>query len=89
MSALEAGDTGDFCADLKRKGSRDELSDHRSAGENWGQACDQSHQLMGGRHVNAAPQTNEVMKAEGHRSWNQTTPATVWLFLRECLVVAA
>ena len=60
MSALEAGDTGELCIDLKRKGSRDELSDHRSAGENCGQVCDQSQQLRGGRRMNAAPQTKEV-----------------------------
>jgi len=60
MSALEAGDTGELCTDLKRKGSRDELSDHRSAGKNWGQACDQSQQFMGGRRMNSVPQTKEV-----------------------------
>ena len=62
MSALEAGDTGELRTDLKRKGSRDELLDHRSAGKNWGQACVQNQQLTGGRRMNAAPQTKELKR---------------------------
>ena len=36
------------------------VSEHRSAGKNRGQACDQNQQLMGGRRINAVPQTKEV-----------------------------